>query len=495
MAKFNFTSVNNTQLNLILGLGETGIAAANWCIANGSRLNLLDTRADAASKAAVQALGPVNKTSFGPAALADATNLKDVNAIVLSPGLNPHEPELAAFLTQAKAQNIEIIGEIELFARALADLSRQGYKPLVFAVTGTNGKTTVTSLLGHLVKACGLSVRVAGNIGPAALSSLLEAVNNDDLPQAWVLELSSFQLYTTTSLQPDAAVVLNLSQDHLDWHGSMANYAAAKAKLLQLAKCAVVNRDDSYVLAMADTLQDKVVHSFGFNKPAAKGDFGVQIQADMVWLAQVIEQDGAATGSQNVVVQNLMPAAALQLLGKHNVLNVLAALCLTQAAALPLAQVLHELRLYKGEPHRTELVRSIKGVDFIDDSKGTNIGATIAALQGIEQPIILIAGGLGKGQDFSILAPVITQHVKAVYLLGQDASLIAQAVATSGVPQTIVPTLEQAVEQAFIGAKPGDAILLSPACASMDMFKNYIHRGQCFVAAVNELALDQGEVA
>lgn len=493
MADYKFPSLAEIGPILILGLGQTGLAAANWCAANGVRLYLADTRAELANDANIKSIPNVYASRFGPDVLADDILLDQIRAIVLSPGLNPNEPELARFLAAAAQKQVRLIGEIELFALALKDLSANGYQPVVLAVTGTNGKTTVTSLLGHLVRACGKSVRVAGNISPAALNSLKQAVDTGDLPEYWVLELSSFQLHTTSSLVLDAAVVLNLSQDHLDWHGSMANYAADKKRLLDMAKIRLVNRDDELVLSMVADLSAANVRSFGADKPVYTGDFGLQKTSDIAWLAGCIDTDSQSRTA--MACQNLMPAQALPLIGQHNVMNVLAALCMANAVGLALAALLHALRSYHGQAHRTEFIRSIAGVDFIDDSKGTNIGATVAALQGIEKPIILIAGGLGKGQDFSLLADAVKQSAKSVCLIGQDAQLIASALAQTQVPVIFAATMDEAVNQSFALAQPGDVVLLSPACASMDMFNNYIHRAECFVDAVQELALDHGEVA
>ncbi|MGB6217792.1 MAG: UDP-N-acetylmuramoyl-L-alanine--D-glutamate ligase [Castellaniella sp.] len=508
---YDFPSIRRDGLTLILGLGETGVAAARWCAAHGARLRVLDTRAQPGGLDALKAEGVEVDLRLGDGALA-VEALDDVHTLVLSPGLNPHEAPVAGLLAAARERGVDILGEIELFARALTDLRAQGYAPALLAVTGTNGKTTVTSLTRHLVEAGGRRVRAAGNISPAALTSLKNALDQDDLPEVWVLELSSFQLEATTTLAPDAATVLNVTQDHLDWHGSMRAYAAAKARLLEMARIVVVNRDDPLVRDMVRDMADERVRSFGVDAPALAGDFGLLNQQGLAWLAAAPEVEADPTAQTparrrraareeaparrpSVPAQALMPAEALRIQGTHNALNALAALALGRAIGLDWAPMLHALRDYRGEAHRTEFVRAIAGVDFIDDSKGTNVGATLAALKGLGRPVVLIAGGLGKGQDFTPLAPVVRAHARAVLLIGQDGPLIGQALAGCEVPMRSCATLEDAVAQGLELAQPGDAVLLSPACASMDMFRNYAHRSACFVEAVNELAAERGEVA
>ncbi|WP_298013418.1 UDP-N-acetylmuramoyl-L-alanine--D-glutamate ligase [uncultured Castellaniella sp.] len=506
-ATYQFPSLRRDGLTLILGLGETGVAAARWCAAQGVPLRVLDTRAEPGGLAALRDAGIAADLRLGPQAL-DAAALDDVATLVLSPGLNPHVEPIAGLLAAARARGIDVLGEIELFARALADLRPQGYAPAVLAVTGTNGKTTVTSLTRHLAQGCGLRARAAGNISPAALSSLMDALQADELPDVWVLELSSFQLEATSSLAADAAVVLNVTQDHLDWHGTMQAYADAKARLLAMARVRIVNRSDARVRAMVQDLAAPDVRSFGADAPALAGDLGLLMQHDLAWLAStpVVEADPAAPRRKarqaaetparaQGVAQALMPADALQIRGRHNALNALAALALGDAIGLDRARMLHALRDYRGEAHRTEFIQTVAGIDFVDDSKGTNVGATLAALQGLGRPVVLIAGGLGKGQDFSPLAPAVRAHARAVMLIGQDGPLIGQALAECEVPLVPCETLEQAVREGLERARPGDAVLLSPACASMDMFRNYAHRSACFVEAVRDLAMDRGEVA
>jgi UDP-N-acetylmuramoylalanine--D-glutamate ligase len=332
---------------------------------------------------------------------------------------------------------------------------------------------------------------------------LRDALNNDALPQAWVLELSSFQLHTTASLNADAATVLNLTQDHLDWHGDMAAYAQDKARIFGADSVRILNRDDAAVMQMAagETV------TFGTDAPQDAGSFGLVNERGVLWLATSVageeiekkRKKNEPAEAVEMVLSRLMPADALRIRGLHNAANALAALALCRAIGLPLAPLLHGLREYGGEPHRVELVASIDGVDFYDDSKGTNVGATVAALQGLgkaftgEQQIVLVAGGDGKGQDFLPLAEPISRYARAVLLIGRDAPALRAAIAPSGVPVFDIDTLEEATRRAGGLAKPGDAVLLSPACASLDMFTNYAHRARVFVDAVREIALEKGQ--
>lgn len=508
MNMMSFPSVRLDGLTLILGLGETGLAAALWCAQQGARLRVLDTRAQPGGLQALQQALSADQVEYrlGPEALNEEA-LQDVCTIVLSPGLSPLQSPVSELLALAARRDIEVIGEIELFARALTDMAQQGYQPKVLAITGTNGKTTVTAMTRQLVQASGHTVKVAGNISPAALGALRDALAADDLPEVWVLELSSFQLESTQSLHPDAAAVLNVTQDHLDWHGSMQAYVAAKARLLRMCDITIVNRDDPQVLAMVDGIKKLTVRSFGSDAPVLQGDLGLERSHDMTWLvaseAADFDLPAAPTRRKKIMAEperaqgraaRLIPADALRARGQHNALNALAALALARSLGLGWAAMLHALRDYAGEPHRTEFIRTIAGVDFINDSKGTNVGATVAALEGMGTRVVLIAGGLGKGQDFAPLAEAARAHARAVVLIGQDAVLIAQALAGIDVPTESVATLEQAVSRSMELAQPGDTVLLSPACASMDMFRNYGHRGSSFVEEVQELALSRGEV-
>lgn len=509
MKEMSFPSLRVDGLTLILGLGETGVAAALWCAQHGARLRVLDTRQQPGGLAALQAElddATVDYRLGHDAFVAEV--LADVHTIVLSPGLAPSVEPVKSLLTIAAERQIEVVGEVELFARALADLAEQGYTPRVLAITGTNGKTTVTAMVRQLVQASGLSAQAAGNISPAALSALRTSLAANDLPDVWVLELSSFQLETLHSLAPDAAVVLNVTQDHLDWHGDLQSYANAKARLLTMARIAVVNRDDPLVAAMVPDPAALQVRSFGRGGPELEGDLGLDNGNGMLWLAAAEQLDfdlPVAGAKRKKAAQalprkegrssRLMPVDALRIRGLHNALNALAALALARAIDLGWAGMLSALRDYRGEPHRTEFVRRIADIDFVNDSKGTNVGATVAALDGMGGQIVLIAGGLGKGQDFTPLRRVVREHARAVILIGQDAALIEAALEPTGVPVHHGASMRDAVVKSLALAQPGDTVLLSPACASMDMFKSYVHRGECFVDEVNELALSRGEVA
>ena len=487
---------------LVLGLGESGLAMALWLARCGARLRVADTRAEPERLPALRAAVPEVDFVTGPFA---ANLLDGIDFAALSPGLAPNR-ELADIVPAARQRDIPLWGEIELFAQALAALrAERDYLPKVIAITGTNGKTTVTSLTGLLCRRAGLKTQVAGNISPAALDVLRAALDSDDLPQAWVLELSSFQLHTTFSLQADAATVLNVTQDHLDWHGDIDAYAADKARIFGANTIRVLNRDDARVMQMAAPLASNV--SFGSDEPEQADCFGLVDDNGMQWLSvAVAAEEGEKRRRKKdavelpTIVNRLMPADALKIRGRHNALNALAALALCRAIGLPLAPLLHGLREYSGEPHRVELIANVGGVDYYDDSKGTNVGATVAALvglgsqQGGASRLVLIAGGDGKGQDFSPLADPIAKYARSVLLIGKDASAVRAAIETTGVELADCATLEAAVQRAAELAQIGDAVLLSPACASLDMFRNYAHRAQVFVDAVREIALARGEV-
>jgi UDP-N-acetylmuramoylalanine--D-glutamate ligase len=325
----------------------------------------------------------------------------------------------------------------------------------------------------------------------------------------WVIELSSFQLETAGDFEPTAAAVLNVTQDHLDWHGGMASYADDKARIFGAGTIRVLNRDDAHVMRMAEPTSAMV--TFGTGEPERPECFGLVSENGMQWLAMAVPADDGEAPKRRrrkdapaeevaLTVNRLMPADALQIRGQHNAANALAALALCRAIGLPLAPLLHGLREYRGEPHRVELVTTIGGVAYYDDSKGTNVGATVAALNGLgaqmggASRLLLIAGGDGKGQDFQPLAEPVAQYVRAVMLIGRDAAAIRAAIEPAGVDAVDCATLEQAVERAAAAAQEGDAVLLSPACASLDMFRNYAHRAQVFVDAVREIALSRGEL-
>ncbi|MGV7208605.1 UDP-N-acetylmuramoyl-L-alanine--D-glutamate ligase [Oxalobacteraceae bacterium A2-2] len=495
---------------LVLGLGESGLAMALWLARGGARVRVADTRATPERLPALQAAVP--DAGFVAGAF-NAALLDGVDFVAVSPGLAPNR-ELAEITPAAAQRNIPVWGEIELFAQALDGLkAERGYAPRVIAITGTNGKTTVTTLTGQLCERAGKTVRVAGNISPAALDVLREVLDAPQdsvagLPDVWVLELSSFQLHTTYTLEPHAATVLNVTQDHLDWHGDMPSYAAAKHRIFAADTVRVLNRDDGTVMRMASATGRNV--SFGVDAPARVGDFGLNSERGVLWLATAIADEdeepkkrrkNEPAPEQQAIVKNLMPADALQIRGVHNAANALAALALCRAIDLPLAPLLHGLREYRGQPHRVELVGAINDVEYYDDSKGTNVGATVAALTGLgqaftgaSQRLVVILGGDGKGQDFAPLAAPVARHVRAVLLIGRDAPAIRAALSATGVLLEDCGTdLPLAVRRAAALAQAGDAVLLSPACASLDMFKNYAQRAQVFIDTVREIALDHGQ--
>lgn len=491
---------------LVLGLGLSGLAMARWCAARGARVTVADTREAPPQLEALRAQLPQASFIAGPldGRLLDDASLR---ALCRSPGLPP--AELAGVLKTAGERGLPVYGELDLFMQGLAALREQrGYAPQLLAVTGTNGKTTVTALTGQLIERAGKSVAVAGNIGPTLLDTLQQHADAGTLPEVWVLELSSFQLAAASGFEPGAATVLNLTQDHLDWHGDMAAYAAAKARVFGQQGVMILNRDDPLVMAMRPQPPAKAakgpkpparqILTFGAEMPTAPGDFGIEVVGGMAWLVRALEVDETQRRRKDAVeelhVQRLMPADALRIRGRHNAVNALAALALAMSAGCALGPMLYGLREYRGEPHRVESIGVMDGIEYFDDSKGTNVGATVAALHGLgaERKLVVILGGDGKGQDFSPLAEPVARFVRAAVLIGRDAPQIRAALAESGVPLLDAPTLEDAVRQARARAQAGDAVLLSPACASLDMFRNYPHRAEVFRAAVRELAHAEG---
>ena len=490
---------------LILGLGSSGLAMARWCAGHGATVRVVDTREQPPGLAELKVHHPAVTfeaiKDFSEQLLA-GTNIR---VVCRSPGLAPSV--IAPVLEAAHTVGVPVWSELDLFSMGLQSLKNsQNYEPKILAITGTNGKTTVTALTGQLVERAGKTVAVAGNIGPTLLDTLAAHIEAQTLPQVWVLELSSFQLDGVKGFMPSMGAVLNLSQDHLDWHGDMSSYAAAKARVFGAhsmdAPAMLLNRDDATVLAMRPALikgkQQRTDITFGSDLPQRPGDYGIETVGGMTWLVKALEADETQKRRKGdeieIHLQRFMPADALRIRGRHNALNALAALSLASAAGCSLSAMLYGLREYQGEPHRVESVMIIEDVEYFDDSKGTNVGATVAALNGLgtERKIVVILGGEGKGQDFSPLAQPVSLHARAVILIGRDAPLISQTLQGCGVALHDAVSLEDAVKQAAQIARSGDAVLLSPACASFDMFKDYKHRAAVFVSIVKQLADDAG---
>jgi UDP-N-acetylmuramoylalanine--D-glutamate ligase len=427
---------------LVLGLGDTGLSLARWVQREGGKARVADTRAEPPRRKDLA--GELHTGPFSPALL------DDVDVVCVSPGLSLEEE----VVRQALVHGLPVLGDIELFAWYVREP--------VLAVTGTNGKSTVTALTAHLLRSAGLDCEAAGNIAPPVLEALLARLAAGKAPRAWVLELSSYQLETTWSLEPRAAAMLNLSEDHLDRYRDVDAYGAAKARIFAGSGMQVLNRDDARSMAMA--LPGRTVRTFGLDEPEGEADYGLR--------EGYLVQGGA----------RILRADELPIHGLHNASNALAACALAGSLGVSREQLAAGLRTFRGLPHRLQLVASRGGVDWYDDSKGTNVGATIAALRGLGRPTILILGGDGKGQDFSPLAAPAREFARRVLLIGRDAPLIEKVV-----PGERCASLEEAVARAAALARPGDAVLLSPACASFDMFRDYRQRGEAFAAAVRRL--------
>ena len=483
---------------LILGLGASGLAMARWCVRCGAQVTVADTRSAPPQLATLERELPTVCFVGGDF---DANLVQGVSAVFRSPGLRP--ADITTVSVAAKASCICVAGELALFSEALLQLkASRGYVPKVLAVTGTNGKTTVTTLTGKLVAQAGKSVAVAGNIGPTMLDVLSQQLDANDLPKVWVLELSSFQLEDATGFEPSAATILNVTQDHLDWHDSMAAYCQAKSHVFGKKGLMVLNREDPLVMAMLPAPvrvklqqpQQRDFITFGSDMPQRPGDFGLEKSGGITWLVRAHPSEITPKPRKGELpelhINRLMPTDDLRISCHHNVINALAALALATSAGCALGQMLHGLRLYRGEPHRVQPVGVICGIEFFDDSKGTNVGATVAALTGlgVDRKVVVILGGEGKGQDFSPLAEPIKRLARAVVLMGRDAHLIRSALADVQVPLLHADSMEEAVLQANARAQTGDAVLMSPACASFDMFDNYEHRARVFVQCVQSLA-------
>ena len=522
----------------VIGLGESGLAMARWASCKGARVTVLDDREVPPGRQALLEHCPQARLIRGEFAL-EATGGADV--LAWSPGLSPLTSAAAPLYQAAFAASVPVLGEIDFFADELASLAQGGYRPKVVAITGTNGKTTVTQLAGHLAVAAGIDVQMAGNISPALLDALRERIAQERLPDLWVLELSSFQLAlagrsAAGPLQCTASVVLNLSQDHLDWHRTMAHYRESKLRIHLGSACRIANADDPATdparatpIDHGDEVAGRKTGSeavngkpvagrrplragrapkpvplpgaqaaFSLSTPVGAPAFGLMRDGGLNWLVEALpDDDGGSrrrrTAGASFHLNRLMPVEALRLHGAHNHANALAALSLLRAAGVPLAPMLRGLRDFEPGPARCRLVAVVNDVEYYDDSKGTNVGATVAALSGLEKRCVLIAGGIGKGQDFTPLAPAVRRHARAVVLIGRDAPLIRESLATTAVPLVDAQSMEDAVERAAHLAQAGDAVLMSPACASFDMFEGYPHRSRVFNAAVAQLAQEAGQ--
>jgi UDP-N-acetylmuramoylalanine--D-glutamate ligase len=598
---------------LVLGLGLSGLAMARWCLRQGARVTVADTREQPPQLEALASGCP--QANFVSGALDESLLARgEWTLVARSPGLAP--AQLNAVREWAAVRGVPVVGELDLFAQALQGLSqreRLPYRPKVLAITGTNGKTTVTALTSLLLQRAGVQVATAGNIGPSLLDVLSAAIDKEviaqaeedanaaeeavttvqpdedgqrdqassaqapekaeaellsdaspdeteedraeravedahsedpvepiaeeegpvqlepppiepeqprHLPGVWVLELSSFQLDGVSGgawdSVPTAGTVLNLSEDHIDWHGSQAAYGQAKANVFGTKALMLLNRNDLQVMAMQPGLvivklggrnrqqSARPFTTFGTDTPTRPMDWGIESVNGMEWLVRALALDETrkrgrtADEAEEIYFQRLMPVEALRIRGRHNAANALAALALATSAGAALGPMLHGLREYRGEPHRVEPVAIINGIEYFDDSKGTNVGATLAAVEGLgaERTLVVILGGDGKGQNFAPLAQALGRHARAVVLIGRDAPLIreqvADAMGQAQAPLLNASTLPEAVRVATEQARSGDAVLMSPACASLDMFDNYIHRARVFVEAVTDLAHEQG---
>jgi len=435
---------------LVIGLGETGLSVARYLLRQGVQVAIVDSRENPPGLERLRNELPADVALFLGGFRGEA--FARAEQIIVSPGVSLGQPEIAA----AMARGVAVIGDVELFAQA-------AMAPVI-AVTGSNGKSTVVTLLGAMARRAGLDVRVGGNIGTPALDLLAEHE-----PDLYVLELSSFQLETLHTLRPVAAVVLNVSEDHLDRYRDLREYAAAKQVIYRNAALQVVNRDDPVAAELADARRPQVGYT---QQEPAGNDYGLASHDGELWLMR---------GSTR-----LLPAAAVQLAGRHNLANALAALALGEGASVPLEAMLETLTEFQGLPHRMQFVAERDGVRWYNDSKGTNVGATLAAIAGIEAGVVLIAGGDGKGADFSALAPALRDKGRGAVLIGRDAELL-QRVLQGVLPLARAADMREAVRLAAEMARPGDVVLLSPACASTDMFRNFVERGEVFTRAVQEM--------
>jgi UDP-N-acetylmuramoylalanine--D-glutamate ligase len=490
---------------LVLGLGVSGLAMARWCVRYGAQVTIVDTRLQPPQLEALKRDVPsaffVN-SSFSRGLFGDVT----YNLLLVSPGIKPEE--ISEVITVAKELGVVVACELKLFSDALASLKEaKAYTPDILAITGTNGKTTVTSLTTKLIECSGKTAVMAGNIGPSLLDTLTQKLDADMLPQVWVLELSSFQLNDVDGFEPTAGVVLNITQDHLDWHGTMQSYTLAKSRVFGSSGIMLLNREDATGIEMLQSAlsinKSRKYQTFGSDLPQNEGDYGLEFISGIAWLVRAKPSDETKPKrriadkqiDKEIFIQRLMPSEALRIRGRHNALNALVALALAEIAGCSLASMLFGLREYRGEPHRVESIALINGIEYFDDSKGTNVGATVAALSGlgVDRKVVLILGGEGKNQDFTPLIMPVKKFAKAIVLIGRDKQSIAAVLNNIAIPVTTAETMLDAVNLATGFAHMGDVVLLSPACASFDMFENYEHRAQVFTDSVKSISTQLGE--
>ncbi|MDO4904231.1 MAG: UDP-N-acetylmuramoyl-L-alanine--D-glutamate ligase [Lautropia sp.] len=511
----------------VIGLGESGLAMARWLKRKGARVVVFDDRAEPPALPALREAVPEAVFHSQPldAGVLQADGSFDL--LAWSPGVSIVTGNGAGLHTAAREAGVPVYGELDFFGAEIARQCEQGQSIRVVAITGTNGKTTVTRMTAFLANEAGVEAEAAGNIGPSMLDALMRRLDADEptMPALWVLELSSFQLAVAAGpLACQAATVLNITPDHLDWHGTMKHYRDAKCRIYQGAGLRVVNLDDPLTDSErvapwdAPVLEESVEPPegrtrrklealpppvprtvFSLHAPHTAPAFGVVREGGLAWLTEAVAEEPSAQRRRKArepiefVLNRLMPADALRLQGSHNHANVLAALALLRACGVPMAAMLHGLRAFVPDDHRCAPVAIIRDVEYVNDSKGTNIGATVAALDGLGRRAVLIAGGIGKEQDFSELAPAVAVHARGVVLIGRDAPILRAALAGTGVPLVDAADLDAAVREAAAMAQPGDVVLLSPACASFDMFTGYAHRGTAFAEAVRNLAAEEGQ--
>lgn len=434
----------------MIGLGDTGQSVLHFLTNQNCFIKAIDTRTNVEGLSEIKT--KFKDVEFITGQMFHESIIKDIELIVISPGVSLKE----SYVVAALDKGIPVIGDIEIFAQIKEKNSK------VIGITGSNGKTTVTSLVGELLEASGITTIVAGNIGIPILNTLDETA-----PEVYVLELSSYQLESTYSLDLETATILNISEDHMDRYSSIDEYAKAKYRIFNHAKKCILNRDDDYLkpLIKYDTIT--------FGNHVDEKNYGIKKNGSQYFIAK---------GNVEIIA-----VEEIRLKGIHNIQNVMAALALCEPFNVSNNAIKKVLAEFEAPPHRMEYVDSISGIDFYNDSKGTNVGATIAAIKSMTKPILLVAGGDGKNQNFSPLMHVTKDKIKHVALIGADAEIMQKAFSAAAIPNHIEKSLEDAIHKSFELANKGDVVLLSPACASTDMFKNYVERGNLFKACVKKL--------